>query len=334
MTSRQAGRRMSAVTKRAADRRTAGQRNHPVKKQNNYYNKNNKKNYQDADSLRPSERRSLIRLIVCGSLFASLVAVKLLLPERMAEFNQTLTGLLEQNMDVERVFSAVGRTVSGEHSPGELFQEVYQAVFQPDLALELEETASSVAKTAIQELPSPIENLQEFRPDAKLSDPELESDSGSGYIQYSQENLPESVSMEQEVLGFAYITPLQGVLTSRFGYREHPIEGEERFHYGLDIAAETGTPICCFADGQVTAIGESSSYGKYLIVAHGEEQVYETLYAHCSKITVTSGSAVTQGQTIAEVGQTGLANGPHLHFELHRGSVYLNPIYYVTLDET
>ena len=133
--------------------------------------------------------------------------------------------------------------------------------------------------------------------------------------------------MEQAILGFDYCTPVFGTVSSGFGYREHPVEGEERFHYGLDIAADEGTAVECFADGTVKAVGESSSYGKYVIVSH--QGGYDTLYAHCSKITVSSGTAVTEGQTIAKVGQTGIATGPHLHFELHRDGVYLNPVYYV-----
>jgi len=83
------------------------------------------------------------------------------------------------------------------------------------------------------------------------------------------------------------------------------------------------------ADGTVTAVGESSSYGKYITVAH--EGGYSTLYAHCSRIIASSGASVKEGDVIAEVGETGVATGPHLHFELHEGSQYLNPIYYVSL---
>ena len=79
----------------------------------------------------------------------------------------------------------------------------------------------------------------------------------------------------------------------------------------------------------VTAVGESSSYGKYCIVRH--DNGFSTLYAHCSKVTASSGASVKEGQKIAEVGETGMATGPHLHFELHEEGVYLNPIYYVTL---
>ena len=75
-------------------------------------------------------------------------------------------------------------------------------------------------------------------------------------------------------------------------------------------------------------MGDSSSYGRYCVVAH--EGGYSTLYAHCSRVTVSSGAAVNRGQKIAEVGETGMATGPHLHFELQREGTYLNPVYYVS----
>ena len=149
------------------------------------------------------------------------------------------------------------------------------------------------------------------------------------YVLYSDQNLPDNVCLEQALLGFDYCTPVMGTLTSNFGYREHPVEGEERFHYGVDIGAAAGTEIGCFADGTVTAVGESSSYGKYITVSH--QGGFSTLYAHCSKILASSGDTVKEGEAIAEVGETGVATGPHLHFELHQGSQYLNPIYYVSL---
>ena len=116
--------------------------------------------------------------------------------------------------------------------------------------------------------------------------------------------LPENASLEQRNLGFAHTSPIVAPLTSPFGWREHPVSGGTRFHYGVDLGAATGTDICAFADGTVYATGDSSSLGYYIMIQH--EDGYMTLYAHCSKITVTSG-AVTMGQKIAEVGETGIA---------------------------
>ena len=113
-------------------------------------------------------------------------------------------------------------------------------------------------------------------------------------VLYSDEDLPENVSMRQAILGFDHETPVKGVLSSNFGYRDHPLEGTERFHYGVDLAADTGTAIACFADGTVTAVGESSSYGKYCTVTHANGCT--TLYAHCGRISVSSGAAVKKGE--------------------------------------
>ena len=146
---------------------------------------------------------------------------------------------------------------------------------------------------------------------------------------YTMPALPENASLEQRNLGFAHVSPIVAPLTSPFGWREHPVTGGTRFHYGVDLGAATGTDICAFADGVIYATGDSSSLGYYIMIQH--QDGYMTLYAHCSKITVTSG-AVTMGQKIAEVGETGVATGPHLHFELHDGDLYLNPIYYVELQ--
>ncbi len=145
---------------------------------------------------------------------------------------------------------------------------------------------------------------------------------------YTMPALPENASLEQRNLGFLHDSPVHGSLSSTFGWREHPVEGGSKFHYGVDLAAEEGTDILAFADGTVYATGESSTLGNYIMLQH--QGGYITLYAHCSKVTATGG-AVARGDKIGEVGATGLATGPHLHFELHDGALYLNPIYYVEI---
>ena len=342
MTSRQAGRRIGTIAaehrnpkRRGGARQSAGSRK--------------------SAPLSPKDQRRLVQLVACGAIFVLLVAVKLLLPGKMDTLNARLSGLLRQNMDVQAVFSAVGEAVTGEQDVGGSLREVYQAVFQPQEDGEAVETAASAGPALSLETPTALEALTAFRPagDGERSEETAEEDpaeaetaaaearggtaedfqtaqvSTLAYVLYSASNLPENVNLEQALLGFDYCTPVMGTLSSGFGYREHPVEGEERFHYGIDIAADTGTAIGCFADGTITAVGDSSSYGKYLIVEH--EGGFSTLYAHCSRIVASSGQTVREGDTIAEVGQTGVATGPHLHFELHQGDRYLNPIYYVAL---
>lgn len=143
---------------------------------------------------------------------------------------------------------------------------------------------------------------------------------------YSDCAVPESVSYERPELPFDYASPVSGVKSSGFGYRLHPIKNEVKYHYGTDLAADTGTPITAFADGTIVAQGDSDSFGKYVMIDHPDG--YRTLYAHCSKLCMSCGS-VKKGDTIALVGSTGAATGPHLHFELERSGVYLNPEFYI-----
>ncbi|GBC97876.1 Murein hydrolase activator EnvC [bacterium HR17] len=121
-----------------------------------------------------------------------------------------------------------------------------------------------------------------------------------------------------------FIRPVNGAIVSGFGYRRHPILGGVRLHCGVDIAAPHGTPIRAAADGVVVFAGWRRAYGNTVIIDHGNGTA--TLYAHCSAISVSEGAVVRQGQVIARVGSTGLATGPHLHFEVRRYGEPINPL--------
>ena len=114
---------------------------------------------------------------------------------------------------------------------------------------------------------------------------------------------------------FAWPLSIDGHISSNYGYRTDPINGIRKLHGGTDIAAPQGTPILAAADGVVTTAGyNNGGYGYYVIIKH--DDVYQTLYGHCSVLHVTAGQAVKQGQLIAEVGSTGHSTGNHLHFEV------------------
>ena len=113
---------------------------------------------------------------------------------------------------------------------------------------------------------------------------------------------------------FAWPLMENGYLSSPFGYRTDPISGETSLHGGTDIAMPTGTPILAAADGVVVAAQWHDSYGNYVKIQHND--VFSTLYAHCSAIHVSVGQQVKQGEVIADVGATGRVTGAHLHFEV------------------
>lgn len=116
-------------------------------------------------------------------------------------------------------------------------------------------------------------------------------------------------------------------VSSQFGYRIHPITGTKKLHAGIDYAAPHGTAIYAAEDGVVLTSGWINGYGYTVTVNHGGG--YVTLYAHCSKLLVSSGQSVKKGQTIAKVGSTGNSTGNHLHFEVKINGKAVNPAGYL-----
>ena len=131
-----------------------------------------------------------------------------------------------------------------------------------------------------------------------------------------------TISYEVPNLGISLIKPISGTISSRFGMRSGGT------HKGLDIAGNVGTPIVAAASGTVTVAQHSNvSYGNCVKISHGNG--VETLYAHCSTISVSQGQYVSQGETIATRGSTGNSTGPHLHFEVRVNGMSVNPQNYV-----
>ncbi len=124
---------------------------------------------------------------------------------------------------------------------------------------------------------------------------------------------------------FPLIAP--STVSSLFGSRVHPVTGEVRFHQGTDLAAPEGTPVVAAFSGRVEIAGWLGGYGLIVVISHGD--THETRYAHLSEVLVKAGQEVKQGNVIGLVGSTGLATGPHLHFEIwqkmREGLVAIDP---------
>ncbi len=121
-------------------------------------------------------------------------------------------------------------------------------------------------------------------------------------------------------------TPIDGArLSSHFGPRRHPVLGYTRIHRGLDFAAPTGTPIFAAGDGKILQRRYYNGFGNYIRIQH--RNGYQTAYAHLSHFArgVRVGASVRQGDTIGYVGMTGIATGPHLHYEVLRNGKHVNP---------
>ena len=141
-----------------------------------------------------------------------------------------------------------------------------------------------------------------------------EENSGEQTNEAEVQNLTQE---EQDVINIkntaSFIKPIEGTISSSYGFRETATGSVPKNHTGTDIAAQTGTKIKSATDGEVVLVSEQGDYGKHIKIQIGEVSI---IYAHCNAMYVNQGDKVTQGQEIAEVGSTGNSTGPHLHFEI------------------
>lgn len=119
------------------------------------------------------------------------------------------------------------------------------------------------------------------------------------------------------------IKPAIGAKTSGFGMRFHPIFKVQRFHSGLDFVAPVGSPVYATGDAVVQHVTTDGGYGKLVVLDHGFG--YKTIYAHLSEFKVKQGQRVKRGDVIALSGNTGVSDGPHVHYEVVKNGVKMNP---------
>lgn len=273
------------------------------------------------------------KLYISSAIFVAVTILKLLLPEQTAHARQEVVELIDMDMDYRGLAVQVGKVLTDER-----VQQVFDWIEKGseevlgDMSSDLPATESAspdiqspTPTVLISPTPSPTPN-NDIVADVSgtvLAAVEAFQTAQQAYVGYAT---PETVSYSNLVIPFAYSSPISGVKSSGFGYRVHPIEGEVRFHYGTDYAAEEGTPIMAFADGQVTMTGYEKGYGNFVEVTHSDG--WKTLYAHCSEVNVNWWQNVKMGDVIALAGETGEATGPHLHLELSHDGYYTNPEFF------
>jgi murein DD-endopeptidase MepM/ murein hydrolase activator NlpD len=142
-------------------------------------------------------------------------------------------------------------------------------------------------------------------------------ESDKGKIEYFDENGKSAKKLLMK-------TPIDGArLSSGFGMRKHPIRGYMKKHQGVDFAAPTGTPIYAAGDGIIEMKQRYKGYGKYIRIRHANG--FKTAYGHMSKFNKTPSGRVKQGSIIGYVGSTGNSTGPHLHYEVLKNNIRINP---------
>ena len=302
---------------------------------------------------RSRERVRLIQLGVCLALFLVVFVGRGASPSgRMAQLQQRLQTVLTADTDFRAAFSALGESLSGQGpilgELGEFCIQVFGAggglpegaedyaagaAFQTEQDF-LNRPAGAAERAAhylrLEQVPedwlAPPQAPAPAQVQAEPAAPAV----GTVILRadYTGPALPENYTMDQISLGdLETVTPVFGPLWSTYGYRDHPIDGEYRFHNGVDIGAYQGDPILAFAAGTVEYVGENDDHGLYFQIDHGNG--IKSFYAHCSRICVTTGQTVSAGEKVAEVGSTGNSTGPHLHLELKYAGTHLDPAYYI-----
>lgn len=260
-----------------------------------------------------------LKIFIASGIFIALTLLKLLVPTAAETIKAEVSKVLGRDTDFTPVFEFIREKLSltGEEkedtAPGPTPEET--AVLRP---------VSLAAKPE-------LADIQGERPPETAAEEPAVPEAVTAFLEaqeaFSDYEIPVNVTYTYSLLPFDYAVPVAGYESSGFGYRLHPILGDVRFHYGTDFAAWTGEEIRAFTSGTVTTAAYSDSFGNYVVIDHGDG--WESLYAHCSSLLVSAGQQVEMGETIALVGETGLATGPHLHFELTHEGVYLNPEYYI-----
>ncbi len=143
------------------------------------------------------------------------------------------------------------------------------------------------------------------------------------FLPRTENSLPDGVTNITPLLSAPMRQPVQGMISSTFGLRKHPITGKPDFHTGVDFAVPLNTPIGAAWPGVVVETGESQIYGNFVTLDHGG---FQTRYCHCNALAVKVGMRLRQGETLAYVGNTGVSTGPHLHFELIINGKAANPL--------
>ena len=191
-----------------------------------------------------------------------------------------------------------------ENSGGEQKQEENVAL----------EEAKQDETTPAEEVPKPVEDSNQ------------NEGVGGENVEINKEEVASITEAEQDakdvIETVELISPLKGTITSRFGPRESDNPIVSKYHTGIDIAVNEGTVFTSAMSGIVTKVSSEGAYGNHVKIVSGDVM---TLYAHCKTIYVNEGDEIVAGQQLGEVGDTGNATGPHLHFEVRKEDRYVNP---------
>ncbi len=235
------------------------------------------------------------QLLVCAILFGVCFGIKVTQPELLSTLKNEYFEKIDENLILEKLDDNAESTTSSNTE-----ENVIEVIENTEINNNLTTEFASEELTA-----------------------EIKAEGGADVSIHSENEIPENVSVNGYSLNQKMILPVKGETTSEFGVRTHPIDGDLRFHAGIDIAAPTGTSIYAAYDGTVIKSTYDPWNGNYLKIQH--DNGIMTVYCHCETLNVKAGEVVRAGEIVATVGSTGSSTGPHLHFELRVDGVSYNP---------
>ena len=274
-----------------------------------------------------------VKLFCAIVIFIISAAVRFIFPGFTASVRDEILGVLNDDIDYKAAAMAFSDGLTGKNDIKDAAQQVFSYLTGNEEELAVMAEGNKGDKGSSEETKQPEgeengtsepENVEYTKTKEELVATFTESKS-----EFSSYELPANTTYEMPDLNLQYVSPVNAVKTSDFGYRMHPSENKVLFHYGTDYGCSIGTDVCAFSDGEVTAVTDSASYGKNVIITHSGGTT--TRYAHCSEILVEVGDKVKMGDVVAKSGDTGNATGPCMHFELRISDVYVNPDYYLSI---
>lgn len=308
-------------------------------------NKRKKSNYQRTARGHTEKNNAyvngkIIKIAFCALILLAGMAVKFGFGD--SKLQEDISKIVNGSFDYKHAAETIGRAVSGEEGIISVFKDLTQEpVEQASAKIEKKEedmseqiidedfygtytTPDGKKATEVQPLDF-TEQTEIEKLSFEMSEAELSDDTKAEPFVIPP---PSNCSYENVALSFKTTVPVYGKITSPYGYRDHPFGGDAGFHTGMDIAAAKGSAVKAFAAGKVLQASTNKVYGNYVLLEHSDG--IRSFYGHNSKLNVKAGQRIKMGQKIAEVGSTGLSTGPHLHFEVRKGSVRLNPKYYIS----
>lgn len=299
-----------------------------------------------------------LRLICCLLLLGATLFLRTFFPATVDVMRERVLPHMEVSIDYRGAIRAIGESIAGdvpllevlgditirafrgvESEPEPMKVQAAPEKLEPIYPPEIEQLVTHPPIEQIIYIPEPdLPWLREPEPEPPPATPpeepmEIQTPAAveaflAHLERFSVHDLPASVSLSYAPLPIAFVAPISGTVSSGFGFRTHPLLGEVRFHFGVDIARYTGVPFYAFADGYVVEAAECPGFGLYILLDHGYG-IY-TRYGHASALYVQPGQRVERGAVIGRVGMTGGATGPHLHFELLVDGQFRNPLFYLS----